>query len=296
MTSNAVNAFQRRSSRPVSSTDWRCAWARRPLTATDNILPSNRISRGVLLALLSAAIPLLRLHDAAAIPIKITDKAQLVATAPTCTGGGMNFKNCTSTAFINATSIDGTDADFSKEFKAWNATNPKGSQWTLVNGGALPGGTVDVTVFRAIANNRNGGLDITMSWDFKGDKTGFFWTQGLNLNYSVEKGVIVDPFDELDVNKNFAMPPLYPRQGGLYRNLKDSIFEDLPRGPWPDSFFNASAFLDKVDFKTKTLTIYEGVRYGFKLEATKAPEPAGILLLVPALLSLAAILCWRAWK
>ena len=75
----------------------------------------------------------------------------------------MNFKNCTSTAFINAKSIDGNDPDFLKEFNAWNANNPKNAMWTLVNGGALQGGTIDASVFRAVANNQSGGLDITMS-------------------------------------------------------------------------------------------------------------------------------------
>jgi hypothetical protein len=203
----------------------------------------------------------------------------------------MNFKNCTSTAFINAKSIDGNDPDFLKEFNAWNANNPKNAMWTLVNGGALQGGTIDVSVFRAVANNQSGGLDITMSWIFNGDKSGFFWTQGLNRNYRGPPPAIVDPFDELDVNKNFAMPPLYPFQGGLFRNLKDSVLIDMPRGPWPDAFFTASTFLEKADFAKRTLTIYEGVRYGFKLEATKAPEPPSILLLAPALLGFG--LFWR---
>jgi hypothetical protein len=215
-------------------------------------------------------LSLLSTH-AAAIPIKVTDKnAKLVDTVADCSRGKVRFTNCTSTAFINTeTSLAGNDADFASEFNAWNATNPLTAKWTLANGGVLPGGMINVTTFRAVATHNNGGLDIMMT--FTGP-AGFAWTQGLNLNYK-PAGTIVPAFDELDVVP--ATAPLYPFQGGFGFG-KDTDFKDLPRGFWPDSSFAASTFLSTVDRRTRTLTIYEGVRYGFKLSATTVPEPAAL--------------------
>ncbi len=38
------------------------------------------------------------------------------------------------------------------------------------------------------------------------------------------------------------------------------------------------SFLSKTDFTTRTLTIYEGVNYGFELDAFRLPKPSNLLL------------------
>jgi hypothetical protein len=242
------------------------------------------------IVLLAAAFLMLGAHEASAISISLTD----VATIPAC---NPNYVNCTSTAHLGLGSIGGTaiDADFKKSFDAWNATNAAGSTWTLANGGALPGGSFTVNTFHAIALPDVGGLEIRVLWTYEGaDKSDYNWTQGLFDNYDLTTGNIVPPFYEMDVrggacnNKdsktdeaNWYCPPYYPHQYG------DRHFYDKPLGPWPNSFFEARAFLSKADFTTRELTLYEGLNYGFQLSAETVPEPATLLLVLPVLAGLA---------
>jgi len=70
-------------------------------------------------------------------------------------------------------------------------------------------------------------------------------------------------------------PPLYPLQ------FDGRGFEDTPRAPWPNGFFQGFAYLAKVDFDTRQLTVYEGFAYGFTLSADPKPAPGpGALTLV----------------
>jgi hypothetical protein len=254
---------------------------------------SNKI-RSFGFVFLAAAGLMLSAHEAGAIPISITDLTPTyTATIPAC---NPNYVNCTSTAHLGLTSIGGgaaIDAEFKKSFDAWNATNAAGSKWTLTNGGALPGGKFNVTIFDAFAEPDVGGLEISVDWTYAGaDKTDYRWSQGLYDNYLLN-GAIVPPFYEMDIrggacnNKdqpgaaNWYCAPYYPYQYG------DRHFYDRPAGPWPNAFFEARAFLSKADFTTRALTIYEGVNYGFQLSATPVPEPLTLMLVLPGVVALA---------
>jgi hypothetical protein len=48
------------------------------------------------------------------------------------------------------------------------------------------------------------------------------------------------------------------------------------------------AFLSKADFEARELTIYDGVHYGFALDAQAVPEPATVLLTLSGLLDVRA--------
>jgi hypothetical protein len=215
-------------------------------------------------------------QKADAITINVTDPTpHYKDTIGACTGIGGPYKDCTSTAYLNTTSLTGKNADFKKSFDAWNAANPIDKKWSLVNGGALPGGAFDVSIFDALAYPSVGGLEIQINWTYDGsDKNDYKWTQGLYNNYLLD-GSIVNPFYEMDVIASGCdnsvllkqCPPLYPFQ------YEDRRFYDKPLAPWPNSFFDAHTFLAKSNFDTRQLTIYEGVNYGFKLSVVPGPMP-----------------------
>jgi hypothetical protein len=62
----------------------------------------------------------------------------------------------------------------------------------------------------------------------------------------------------------------------------DRRFEDTPRAPWPNGFFQGFAYLSKVDFDKREQTVYEGLAYGFTQSADPkpAPGPATLLLII----------------
>jgi len=215
-------------------------------------------------------------ENAHATLIKLTDLTpHYSAKIPACVGvDGKDYKKCTSTAYLHTTnSLAGNDPDFKKSFDAWNTSNAATDKWTLANGGNLPGGQFEVSIFDALAFNNVGGLEINIDWTYNGtDKDDFQWAQGLLDNYLINPIKIVDPFYEMDVNAaEVNKPPLYPFQ------YADRSFYDKPLGPWPNSSFDARAFLSKANFTARTLTIYEGVNYGFILSV---PEPSTLLLFI----------------
>jgi hypothetical protein len=203
-----------------------------------------------------------------------------------------SYENCVSVAYVSAKSLDATDFILINAFSEWR-TLPANSGWTMIDGGALPGGTFRVDTLRALARSTVGGAEFKVSWVYDGnDKNEFFWSQPLYNNYDPAVGGFVDPVYKMDVatGRRISKPPLYPFQ------YDDRSFYDRPLGPWPDGFFHASAFLTKVDYTTSRLTVFEGISWGFDLSADPVsgikpvPLPATVGLLSGALLLLLAVL------
>jgi hypothetical protein len=237
--------------------------------------------------------------DARAASITVTGAADYFASVPACVSilPVQNYTNCTNNAYLDDVTLTGDDAEFKKSFDAWNATNAVGSEWTLIDG--TVGGTVslldtiDVTTFDTFAAANLGGVEIQVEWTpaHGVTKTDYQWSQGLFDNYLLT-GAIVPGFYEMDIkaagcsmaddpgNLLNQCPPLYPFQ---YANR---MFYDKPQAPWPNSFFHARAFLSQANFTTRELTIYDGVAYGFVLNAV--PEPTTVVLTMCGLAMLAA--------
>jgi hypothetical protein len=189
---------------------------------------------------------------------------------------------------------------FRAGFDAWNATNPANGQWTLVDGtgGGAEGelsGTYDVTTFRAqIFGANSGGLTINVNLSgiqnlrAPGANETLVWAQALYDNYTVPAGALVNPFFEMDIdtncvaNGNFC-PPAYPFQ---YAN---DHFYDQPGAPFPNRFFEAEAFLSYVNYNARTLTIYDGIDYGFRNDVV--PEPGTWAMCVGVLM----VFVWRRY-
>lgn len=183
---------------------------------------------------------------------------------------------------------------FDDAFAAWNGANPANAKWTINDGGAL-NATLNVEIFDAKSFHDVhgvGGVEIQIDFDYNGnDRSDFVWSQGLYLNYKPDDLGIYPPYSSMDTanlsnltcDPNASMSPfdanpavwcapVYPYQ---YTNQK---FYDFPKAPYDTGFFEADAFLSKVDYTNRSLTIYEGVHYGFCL-AVPEPQVASLLLI-----------------
>ncbi len=91
--------------------------------------------------------------------------------------------------------------------------------------------------------------------------------------------------------------PIYPFQYGSEYSSVDGVatgtdfFYDAPQAPWPDGGFRGVSLLSTITFGTnaagtvtsRTLTVYQGVSYGFNL-ATNSSDPNGSATLARNLL------------
>jgi len=191
----------------------------------------------------------------------------------------------------------GTSLYFQNAWNAWNAAQPVGSQWTLATSSFLiPDAlTINVSQFDAQSfhganhtpNVGVGGVEVSIEWSYGGPEPvdDLYWSQGLFLNYNPGSYALVPGFSAMDVASfnnlvvggNVWSEPYYPYQ------YVDQSYYDFAKAPYDTGFFEADAFLSKADFDTRTLTIYDGVHYGFYLYAT--PEPASWALMAMALVA-----------
>ena len=199
--------------------------------------------------------------------------------------------SCMTTAYFDAYSLDTqNDGSISALFQyAWDAGNNGG--YTLSSGGALSG---DFSVTTATANQFSGvtlgGLTINIdvsgiTLPTLGTGDDLVWVQGLYINYTVPAGTIVSPYSVMDTSTLSSLvcggtifcPPAYPYQ------YTDNSFYDQPKDFYmppgtTQAFFDANAYLAVRNIDAKTITVYDGVSYGFQNYVS--PEPAAWLLFV----------------
>jgi hypothetical protein len=225
----------------------------------------------------------------------------------TATVNGGDYIN-DSTSYVGAGISYPGGSLFGQAFAAWNATGG-GQGWSLFDGTADGvddlGGTMSVTTFTTEAFDDDpylGGLTIRVNPNgltlANGDPLpalpageAYVWAQGLYDNYLLD-GATVAPFFEMDIadatggdcqtNGNGgnggdpACAPAYPFQNSAGNA---NLFYDQP-GANLGQFFAAEAFFSVIDYTNKSLTIYDGVDYGF---VNYAPEPGTWTLCLAAL-------------
>lgn len=253
----------------------------------------RRARHGKCLALaIATVIIVLAARSAEAVPINVTDPTPnytaVEMPAPPHPEAGVIAHLATDSITL-ASSLYFQDA-----WNAWNAAQPVGSQWTLATSSFLiPDAlTVNVSQFDAQSfhganhtpNVGVGGVEVAIDWSYGGPEpvNDLYWSQGLSLNYNPGSYALVPGFSAMDVASfnnlvvggNVWSEPYYPYQ------YVDQSYYDFAKAPYDTGFFEADAFLSKADFDTRTLTIYDGVHYGFYLYAT--PEPASWILMLTA--------------
>jgi hypothetical protein len=234
-------------------------------------------TRAPWLLAIAAAINLSTSPSADAIPLTIVDPIYVASETPAPPHAEAGVE---AHIFENSITL-ATAAYFQAAWDAWNNAQPVGSEWTLVDGGTLADLGLTVSIFDAASfhgSGHVGGVEIQVDVDYDGaDRDDLVWSQGLYDNYTLGPGGgIVPPFYEMDVSTapGTWTPPVYPFQ------YNDEHFYDFPKAPYESGFFEADAFLSKVNYTTRTLTIYDGVEYGFYLYAVEVPEPAAWTLML----------------
>jgi hypothetical protein len=110
------------------------------------------------------------------------------------------------------------------------------------------------------------------------------WTQGVFGNY--QEAEIVAPNYHMDGSSppdcdNANKPKCLPMYGFQY---PDFHFFDAPafqfRATGPQAFFDATAYLALADYTAHTLTVYDGLSYGFANSITAPEAPTWGLIVV----------------
>jgi hypothetical protein len=226
--------------------------------------------------------------------------------APTTTAGWSTCANfarhhCKTIAYFDPQALSdennaGVSNLFQLAFDAWNDT-AGGQGWTDSMSPTDLGGSFDVTVAKAeqFDGNKNvvndnvvfGGLEIRVTLNnvklpALGPDDQLVWVQGLLDNYPSAGGVASTY--ELDIFHGIFCtlsgpapycPPAYPEQ------YADNHFYDQPKARYREpgttqAFFDANAYLAVENYETKTLTLYDGISYGFQNYVS--PEPGAWVL------------------
>jgi hypothetical protein len=180
---------------------------------------------------------------------------------------------------------------FVPAFNAWNASLPAGRKWSLVAADLNAAATIDVTTYRAYVNEGDncdefcGGAEIDINYNWGGgtnnplpirDTARVFpfsalWTQSIFTSDKQPGALPGNPY--LDNNPNTPgrrfNPPAYP-----FQETGSSFFDKPAREA--DNTWMGQAFLMKANYRTRTLTVYDGVGWGFYVQ--DVPEPATLAL------------------
>jgi hypothetical protein len=219
--------------------------------------------------------------------------------------------------------LAGLNQTFVTAFNNWN--NSGGGQgWTLVNGGDI-NSSFTVSTYSAqvtfkdpnIAAKDAGGVKIQVDYNPAGGNnignapngpaplappanvqlpTEAVWTQALTATVKHPASLPGNPYldNPTDIKNADAKPPLYPFQydGTEGNGATASMLFDFPRRTANQSW-TAVAYLSTANFATDTLTVYDGVAYGFT--TLIFPEPGSLTLCAVAAAGFAGV-SWRKRK
>jgi hypothetical protein len=175
--------------------------------------------------------------------------------------------------------------DFSSAFKSWNTDGT----WTLKTADLADDAVLTVTLYRAYVNEGPncgvtcGGAEIRISYiPGANDPPGIIdpqhigdddavWSQAVSTNAKRDPSLPGNPYldNAPDTPDRDLTPPAYPYQ------YTGSDFYDKP-GRDATAIWIGDAYISTTNYTTKTLTLYEGVEWGFTV--VPVPEPSSLLL------------------
>jgi hypothetical protein len=179
--------------------------------------------------------------------------------------------------------------------------------FTYTAAGSARTGTLTVSVLDAVQDGTQGGLNIVAS--FAGDAAPhiYRWLQYIDLDpiSPAFRGATSSPFtDPPPLDRDDTLPFYWTdsqrnREGQGYVTGGDinnnPRFSDMPRvnDSRAPVTMHLNLFLTDLDSGTNTVTIYDGIQYGFKIvkESGKAPEPSTLALVFLAIIGLNRARC-----
>jgi len=210
-----------------------------------------------------------------------------------------NGSHCYINSYLSTQPLNSGDPFFAQALSNWNAGKPAAEQWSIVQGGALPG-ILLISEFYTFDENYSG----TLKHDLLGQRVGgveivatyvpaasndplesipWYWAQAVSANYASppsshlsSPGSGFTTMDDAIFSNNTSSSywglPVYP--------VQDGPFYDAPHSPdhlGYDTYFHAANFLVTLDAAENTLTVYQGVSYGWDIYCV--PEPSPLVLL-----------------
>ena len=253
----------------------------------------NRVNvyRIVLLAV-ALSIGLAAVADALTLTGNLTANPSVVVRNPCSENPGFA---CT----VNAEDIQLLSAGSNQEFyTAWSTPIPglwEPEDWTLTWAANPLDAMLNVSTYEAFNygpedpeyGSLYAGAKLQIDWSPTPEQESLQWIQAIHTNRPRQVG----PECYLDIS-NVApnRPPVYPF------SYADHHFYDNPsRICEPDEmvFWEAWLYLADVNRSANSVTIYEGVEWGFTVDCEPVPEPLGATVLLGQLASAALALRYR---
>jgi hypothetical protein len=178
---------------------------------------------------------------------------------------------------------------FKRAFDNWNNTLAPDQKWTIVAASLSPTAEFDVTTYRAYIGESPrcgancGGAEMRILYTPGADTdptaitdrnnilpTDGVWSQSIRTNKKGAGNLPGNPFldGEAKTARTQLGPPAYSFQ------YAGSRFFDKP-GRVADATWLGQTFLTQANYQTRTLTVYDGIGWGFSIQGVPAGAGAG---------------------